>query len=111
MTMSAADDVRDWADRGSLLLVDGHRIWTLDRNLGMKGFADNYKYKANQLLQTIKTKYWDDTKRLFADTKEKTSFSQHVNTLAVLNGASIIRVHDVKEAKEVIQLMDKYKQA
>jgi len=28
--MTAADDVRRWADRGSVLRVDGHRIWTLD---------------------------------------------------------------------------------
>jgi len=32
-----------------------------------------------------------------------------LNTLAVLNGASILRVHDVKEAKEAIQLLDSYK--
>lgn len=30
-----------------------------------------------------------------------------LNTLALLKGASILRVHDVKEAKEVIQLIDK----
>ena len=31
-----------------------------------------------------------------------------LNTLAILNGARIIRVHDVKEASEVIQLMEYY---
>ena len=31
-----------------------------------------------------------------------------LNTLAVLNGASILRVHDVKEAKEVIELIEVY---
>jgi dihydropteroate synthase len=30
-----------------------------------------------------------------------------LNTLGVLNGASILRVHDVKEATEVINLLDK----
>jgi len=34
-----------------------------------------------------------------------------LNTIALLNGASIIRVHDVKEAKEAIQLLDSYKKA
>ena len=34
-----------------------------------------------------------------------------LNTLALVNGASIIRVHDVKEAKEAIQLVEKYKEA
>ena len=34
-----------------------------------------------------------------------------LNTLALVNGASIIRVHDVKEATEAIQLVEKYKEA
>ena len=32
-----------------------------------------------------------------------------LNTLALLQGASILRVHDVKEAVEVVKLIDKYK--
>jgi dihydropteroate synthase len=32
-----------------------------------------------------------------------------INTIALLNGANILRVHDVKEAKEAIQLVDFYK--
>jgi dihydropteroate synthase len=31
-----------------------------------------------------------------------------LNTIALLNGASMLRVHDVKEAKEVITLLKKY---
>ena len=34
-----------------------------------------------------------------------------LNTLALNNGASILRVHDVKEAKETITLFQRYKQA
>lgn len=34
-----------------------------------------------------------------------------LNTLALLNGASILRVHDVKEAKEVVTLFDAYTSA
>ncbi len=34
-----------------------------------------------------------------------------LNTTALLNGASILRVHDVKEAKEAITLFTKYKNA
>jgi dihydropteroate synthase len=34
-----------------------------------------------------------------------------LNTLALQNGANILRVHDVKEAKEVIKLYEQYKQA
>jgi dihydropteroate synthase len=34
-----------------------------------------------------------------------------LNTIALLSGVSILRVHDVKEAKETIQLFDSYKKA
>ncbi len=34
-----------------------------------------------------------------------------LNTIALLNGAAILRVHDVKEAKQAIQLLDAYKAA
>ena len=34
-----------------------------------------------------------------------------LNTLALVNGASIIRVHDVKEATEAVLLLDSYKKA
>jgi dihydropteroate synthase len=34
-----------------------------------------------------------------------------LNTMALLNGASIIRVHDVREAREAIQLFDIYSKA
>ena len=34
-----------------------------------------------------------------------------LNTLAMLNGASILRVHDVREAKEAIKLVETYQQA
>ena len=34
-----------------------------------------------------------------------------LNTLAFLNGAAIVRVHDVKEAKEIITLLDSYNKA
>ncbi|MGN6193633.1 MAG: dihydropteroate synthase, partial [Ginsengibacter sp.] len=34
-----------------------------------------------------------------------------LNTIALLNGASILRVHDVKEAKEAITLLQAYNHA
>lgn len=33
-----------------------------------------------------------------------------LNTIALLNGADILRVHDVKEAKEIINIITKYKE-
>ena len=34
-----------------------------------------------------------------------------LNTIALMNGASFLRVHDIKEAKEAIQLFTAYKNA
>ncbi|MBA4139232.1 MAG: alpha-rhamnosidase, partial [Segetibacter sp.] len=34
--------------------------------------------------QTLKQKYWDASKQLYADTPDKDFFSQHVNSLAIL---------------------------
>jgi dihydropteroate synthase len=33
-----------------------------------------------------------------------------LNTIGLLNGADIIRVHDVREAKEAVRLIDAYRQ-
>ena len=41
---------------------------------------------AAQLKTTIQKKYWDNTKKLFADRTEKDLFSQHANALAILTG-------------------------
>ena len=34
-----------------------------------------------------------------------------LNTIGLLNGADIIRVHDVREAKEAVRLIDAYRQS
>jgi len=34
-----------------------------------------------------------------------------MHTIALLNGANMLRVHDVKEAKEAIKLVERYKRA
>ena len=58
----------------------------MEQSLGMKEFTSLYKGKAEQLSKTIKSKYWDNTRKLFADTPEKDLFSQHANSLAILAG-------------------------
>jgi len=52
-------------------------------------------------MQTIKTKYWDNAKQLFADTKEKNYFSQHANTLAILTN-TITGEKAMQLAKKII---------
>jgi alpha-L-rhamnosidase len=58
----------------------------MEENIGMKDFANLYNTKAAQLKQTIQAKYWDPVKMLYADTEDKTTFSQHANSLAILTG-------------------------
>ncbi|MCB0639698.1 MAG: alpha-rhamnosidase, partial [Lewinella sp.] len=59
---------------------------SLEQNLGRPEFARLYTDIADQLTQTIRGKYWDDTRQLFADTPDRATFSQHVNALAILAG-------------------------
>jgi alpha-L-rhamnosidase len=59
----------------------------LEENEGMEEYAKLYHEKAELLKKTIKARYWDDNRKLFADTKEKNSFSQHSNCLAILGEA------------------------
>jgi len=79
------------ADGGSAIL-DLQLLWAyqwaaeMESKLGLKYYADLYTQKAAQLKQTIQHKYWSSTSGLYADTKEKNSFSQHANSLAILTG-------------------------
>jgi len=61
----------------------------MEQHIGMKEFSSIYNKHAEQLSQTIKNKYWDASKKLFADTPEKDKFSQHTNSLAILSGLVI----------------------
>jgi hypothetical protein len=58
----------------------------LERKLGLEVYAAEYGQYANLLAETIRAKYWDANKKLFADRPEKDLYSQHVNTLAILTG-------------------------
>src|SRR2546430_14292267 len=58
----------------------------LESNMGMPGYAVLYREKAAQLKQTIQAKYWNASRKLYADTREKDVYSQHANALAVLAG-------------------------
>jgi dihydropteroate synthase len=50
-------------------------------------------------------------KTLHISPEEALNGTTVLNTIALLNGASILRVHDAKEAKEAIQLIEAYKKA
>lgn len=67
----------------------------LEKELGKPEFVTLYTTMADQLTETIKKKYWDESKQLFADTPAKDKFSQHVNSLAIL--ANIVDENSKKE--------------
>lgn len=77
---------------GSSAILDLQLLWAyqwaadMEGRLGIAHFAEVYKQKAAQLKQTIQQKYWSAGKGLYADTREKTSYSQHANSLAILTG-------------------------
>ena len=60
----------------------------LEADLGSKAMAAEYAAAAAQLRQAIRPLYWDEGRRLFADTPARRQFSQHANVLAVLAGVS-----------------------
>ncbi len=68
------------------LLIALQSAQSLEENLGSKDFAELYGNLAKELSQTIKEKYWDASRNLFADTPEKDKFSQHTNSMAILAG-------------------------
>lgn len=68
------------------LLLAFQNARQLEAELGMEAFAVQYAQKIDQLATTIREKYWDDHRKLFADTKDHDLYSQHANALAILAG-------------------------
>ena len=91
---------------GSSALMDLHLLLALqsakelEHSVGSEYFASFYGNVADQLAQTIKSKYWDPSRKLFADTPEKDRFSQHTNSMAILAG-----LVEEQRAKEIGNLM------
>jgi GH15 family glucan-1,4-alpha-glucosidase len=84
---------RCWTNRESRsALVDLQLLWAyqlaadLESRFGMPSYTLLYRKYADQLKRTIRNKYWDAARNLFADRNEKDLFSQHANALAILNG-------------------------
>ncbi|QHS54800.1 alpha-rhamnosidase [Mucilaginibacter sp. 14171R-50] len=69
------------------LLLTYRQAAEMEAKLGMPVYAQQYSAKAAQLKLSINKKYWDAAKGLYADTKDKSTFSQHANALAILSGA------------------------
>jgi len=59
----------------------------LCRAFGRTDLAARYAQESAGLKQAVMQRCWDEKRRMLADSPARTSFSQHVNTLAVLTGA------------------------
>ncbi len=77
---------------GESAVLDLQLMWTylvaaeMEEKIGLMDFAKLYQNKASQLKAAIQHKYWDTTRKLYADTEAKDKFSQHANILAILSG-------------------------
>jgi hypothetical protein len=91
---------------GESAILDLQLLWVyqlageLEADLGLNDLAEIYVQRAGQLKKTIQQKYWVPEKKLYADTPEKDTFSQHVNSLAILSG-----MLSGEEARELGQRM------
>lgn len=93
------DNQKEWkagtgpmSANGTSAVLDLQLLWAyqvaadLETKLGNAAFAAQYATEIATLKKTIRAKYWDTTKQLFADREEKDEFSQHTNSLAILTG-------------------------
>lgn len=77
---------------GTSAILDLQLLWAyqvaadIETKLGIPAIGTQYQKSISQLKKTIIEKYWDKTKKLFADREEKDVFSQHANSLAILTG-------------------------
>ncbi len=68
----------------------------LESALGSAELASHYGTLAGRIKEAVRKSCWDAQRRLMADTPAQKEFSQHVNVLAVLEGA--IPINEQKEA-------------
>jgi len=92
---------------GNSSLLDLQLLWAyqlaadMESKYGLPSFVSLYNQYANQLKETIRNKYWNAEKNLFADRPEMDFYSQHANTLAILTG-TIEDQQAIKIAKQLI---------
>jgi len=77
---------------------------TIDQNYQLLNNLEHFKILGKPILSGISRKSMI-YKKLNIDTNDSLNGTTVLNTLSILKGASIIRVHDVKEAKEAVTLL------
>lgn len=93
------DPIRE--KEGNSAFQDLIYLLTLDASIqmeeafGSRTQAEHYADIAGKIRGTIRAKYWDAERGLFADTYDHRSFSQHVNAMAIL--ADIVTGDEARE--------------
>jgi hypothetical protein len=59
----------------------------IESAIGLSALGSTYAARERQLRATVQSLYWDDARRLYADTAQRKEYSQHANTMAVLADA------------------------
>ncbi len=70
----------------------------MEEVLGSESVAEDDRDAEDQLRSAVRTLYWSDARKMFADTPGGVEFSQHVNALAILADVST-----GAEAKDLIE--------
>lgn len=83
---------------------------TLDHNYQLLKYLDDFKIFELPILVGVSRKSMI-CKVLELDPDKALNGTTVVNTLSLLGGANILRVHDVKEAKQTIKLFEKFAKA
>lgn len=81
-----------------MYLLTLEAVAEMEEALGISSMATHYRSIATAIRATIKQKYWNAERSLFADTHDHRSYSQHVNALAI-----IAEIVTGDEAKAVMQ--------
>ena len=69
-----------------MYLLTLESVVKMEKAFGLPAMGEHYAKIASAVKVAIRKKYWDVSRGLFADTYKHNSFSQHVNSLAVLAG-------------------------
>jgi dihydropteroate synthase len=77
---------------------------TMDQNYEILQNLQHYKILEKPILVGVSRKSMI-YKKLNTDPEKSLNGTTALNTIALQKGASILRVHDVKEAKEIIDLL------
>jgi hypothetical protein len=93
-------------DDGSSALMDLQLLLSLqsaielEKHCGTPEFQSFYQSIEATMAQTIKRKYWNADRLLFADTPARNKFSQHTNSMAILAGLA-----DAQQANYIGKMM------